>query len=78
MSLVTRKPVFWVFDQVRLKLVCAATEASLEISDIETSYYTIKAANDKGADQTARMRRLICTFVGRIWGKQVFSRRGSY
>ena len=28
MSLVTRKPVFGVFDQVRLKLACAATEAS--------------------------------------------------
>ena len=27
-SLVTRKPVFLVFDQVRLKPVCSATEAS--------------------------------------------------
>ena len=25
------------------------------------------AANNKGADQTARMRRLICAFVVRIW-----------
>ena len=30
-------------------------------------YYTIKAANNKGADQTAWMRRLICAFVVRIW-----------
>ena len=29
--------------------------------------------NNKGADQTAWMRRLICTFVVRIWHKQVFS-----
>ena len=38
MSLVTRKPVFGVSDQVRLKPACSATEASyrLEISDIET------------------------------------------
>ena len=36
-------------------------------------YYTIKAANNKGADQTAQLRRLICTFVVRIWHKQVFS-----
>ena len=38
MSLVTRKPVFGVCDQVRLKLTCAAKEARkrLEISDIET------------------------------------------
>ena len=28
MSLVTRKPVFGVFDQVRLKPVCSATEIS--------------------------------------------------
>ena len=36
-------------------------------------YYTIQAVNNKGADQTARMRRLICAFVVRIWHKQVFS-----
>ena len=38
MSLVTRKQVFGVFDQVGLKPACSATEASysLEISDIET------------------------------------------
>ena len=38
MSLVSRKSVFWVCYQARLKLACAATEARqrLEISDIET------------------------------------------
>ena len=38
LSLVTRKPVFRVCDQVRHKPVCAATEARqrLEISDVET------------------------------------------
>ena len=38
MSLVTRKPVFGICDQVRLEPACAATEASqrLEISDLET------------------------------------------
>ena len=41
-------------------------------------YYTIKAANNKGVDQTMRMRRLICTFVVRIWQKLVFSWHGSY
>ena len=40
--------------------------------------YTIQAANNKGADQTVRTRRLICTIVVRIWQKQVFSWRGSY
>ena len=33
--------------------------------------------NTKDADQTARIRRLICAFVVRIWHKQVFSRCGS-
>ena len=38
MSLVTRKPVFGVCDQVRLKPACRATEARqrLEIANIET------------------------------------------
>ena len=36
------------------------------------TYHTIQAANIKGADQTARMRRLICTFVVRIWHKTHF------
>ena len=36
------------------------------------------AANNKGADQTARMRRLICAFVVGIGQIQVFSWRGSY
>ena len=40
MCLVKRKPVFGVFEQVRLKPASAATEASyrLEILDIETGY----------------------------------------
>ena len=34
--------------------------------------------NNKGAGQTARMRRLICAFGGRIWQKRVFSWHGSF
>ena len=34
--------------------------------------------NNKGVDQTVRMRRLICAFVVCMWHKQVFSWRGSY
>ena len=41
-------------------------------------YYTIQAVNNKGADQTAQMHRLICAFVVRIWHEQVFSWRGSF
>ena len=32
-------------------------------------YHSVLAANNKGADQTARMHRLICAFVVRIWYK---------
>ena len=58
-----RKSVFGIFDQLRLKPACSASETSLETSDTETSHYTIQAANNKGADQTEQMRRLICAFV---------------
>ena len=34
--------------------------------------------NDKGADKTARRRRLVCTFVVRKQQSQGFSRRGTY
>ena len=35
-------------------------------------YYTIQAANNIGADQTAQICRLISAFVVPIWHKQVF------
>ena len=70
-SLVTRKPVFGVCDLVRLKPVCSATETTqgLEILDIASTgiIRTIQVGNNKGANQTARMRRLICAYVVRIW-----------
>ena len=37
-----------------------------------------KKANNKGDDQSARMRRLVCTFVVRKPQRQVFLRRGPY
>ena len=79
MSFVARKPVFGICDKVRLKPACSATETwSWNSGYNKYGYYTIQAANNKGADQTARMRRLICAFVVRIWQKQVFSWGGSY
>ena len=54
-----RKPVFGVSDKVRLKLVSSATETS------KLRYGTSQKANNKRADQTARMRRLVCAFVVR-------------
>ena len=41
-------------------------------------YFTFQIAKNKCADQTARMRRLICAFVVRKQQSQRFSVRGSY
>ena len=43
-----------------------------ELRDILPCYFTFQIANDKGADQTARMRRLICAFVVRYQEKSGF------
>ena len=52
-----------------------ASVMKLQIQKLVILYYL--GSDNKGADQTARMRRLICAFVVRIWQKQVFSWRGS-
>ena len=41
-------------------------------------YDTFQNANNKGADQTAQMRRLVYAFVVRKHPKTGFSRRGSF
>ena len=41
------------------------------VQKLEVLYYL--GSENKGADKTARMRRLICVFVVRTWQKQVFS-----
>ena len=78
MSPVMRKPVLGVCNQVRLKPACSADETSYGLDNNKWRYYTIQVVNNKGADQTARMLRLICTFVVCIWHKQVFSWYESY
>ena len=40
--------------------------------------YTLLGANNKDADQTARMCRLVCAFDVRMQLRQVFSRHGPY
>ena len=73
-----RKPVFGIFDQVRLKPACSATEATErhEITNVETRGIILSRKGTTKV-QTARMRRLICAFVVHIWQKQVFSWWGS-
>ena len=53
MSLVLRKPVFGVSDQVRHKPGCTATEDgySLEISDLDVEGLYYLCSENKGADQ---------------------------
>ena len=65
--------------QVWQKPACSATEASLQILDIGSIGIILsRQQTTKALIQTARMRRLICAFVVRIWHKQVFSWHGSF
>ena len=41
------------------------TKSNGEFRDIWPSYFTFQIVNNKGADQTARMRRLVCAFAVR-------------
>ena len=62
------KPVFGVSDKARLKPVSSATETSWKIENCACSkslYDTFQKANNKCADQSVRMRRLVCAFVVR-------------
>ena len=42
--------------------------------DLTYIYFTFQIVNNKGADQTVMMRRLVCAFVVRKQQSQVFSR----
>ena len=55
-----RKPVFGVSDQVMLK---EAYSEKLNLVCSKFRYDTFHLVNNKGADQTAWMRWLVCTFV---------------
>ena len=67
MSLVLRKPVFGVADQVRHKPVCTATEDGerLEISDLESRgiVESMYIAKTKALISWAVTAQLICSFV---------------
>ena len=43
---------------------------NIELTDIWPSYFTFQIADSKGADPTARMRRLVCAFVVRMHQSQ--------
>ena len=68
-------------DQERLKPACSDSEASysLEILDIRSYRNCIMyGVNNKDADQTVQMGRLICVFVVRKCHKQLLSWCGSH
>ena len=50
----------------------------LNITCSKFSNYTLLGANNKGAEQTARICRLVCAFDVRIQLRQVFSRHSPY
>ena len=49
---------------MRFKPVSSFTETCCGTKTSLFRYGTFRKANNKGADQSARMRRLVCAFVG--------------
>ena len=82
MSLVVRKPVFWVFDLFPHKPGCTAIDDTVarglkfRIYEEEGVYYP--CSENKGADQLRGYRKAGLRLCFRICKKPVFSRRGSY
>ena len=73
-----RKPVFGVSDKTGFKPFSSATE-KCNFTCSKFTFETFQKVNNKGADQTARMRRLVCDcVVKKKPRRQVFSRRGPY
>ena len=70
------QPVFGVSDKMRLKPNSSATETSVILKNLLVARLdmVLSKANNKGADQTAGMRRLVCVFVVHNHRRQVFSR----
>ena len=60
------------FYKISLKNLLYLPDFSPQLMACMYRYYSIFAVNNKGADQTARMRMLICAFVVRIWHKTSF------
>ena len=62
--------------EVRLKPVCSATDLECWMMDMSAIGMILSRQRITGADQTAWMHRLICTFIVRIYDiRQVFSYR---
>ena len=57
------KSVFGVSEKVILKPVSSVTGTSCNFACSKFGYDTFQNAKNKGADQSARMRRLVCAFT---------------
>ena len=71
--------LIWVFAgriAILLVLSCRGLVRIMTFTYSIYKYYTIHGSNNKDADQTARMRRLICVFVVRIRHKTGFLMTG--
>ena len=76
MSLDPTKPVFGVSGKARLKPISSATEASKKIEVLLVARLDMvlsKKTYNKGADRSAGMHRLVCTFVVRKSPEDRFS-----
>ena len=65
-----RKPVFGGLRLGKTNRPAQPWVLMFRTYQLQVSYYL--SSENKGADQTAQMRRLICTFVVRIWHKKGF------
>ena len=76
MGLVARKPVFGVSDKVIFKPVSSATDEleNWNFTCSKITYDTFQKMKNKGAEQSARMRRLVCVCVVRKPPKTGFLR----
>ena len=65
-------------DKPKLKSVFSASETRLKIGNLLVAclYMIFYKENNKDADQSVRLRRLVSAFVGHKPQRQVFSRRG--
>ena len=65
MGLATRKPVYWASDQVRPNPVYSATGSYQKIAILFISCLDmiLHKKNNKGAEQTVQMHRLVCALV---------------
>ena len=76
---VRRKPIL---RYLRFKQACSAQKTSKIIEVLHgarfITFFPDRRGNNKGADQTVQMHRLVYAFIVRIQQCQVFLRRGPY